>query len=63
MRKESFTLKILEEPPYDKYSKISMEAIIIVMNKLKLELHKQGYLYLREGRVKDIKTVDSKTKS
>ena len=52
MRKESFTLKILEELPYDKDSKVSMEDIIKTMNSLKIQLHKQGYLYLSGGRVK-----------
>ena len=61
MRKEAFALKILEYLPYDKNSKVSMEDVIKTMNSLKIQLNKQGYLYLSGGKTKKISY--SKTKS
>ena len=52
MRKEAFALKTLEDLPYDKDSKVSMEDIIKAMNSLKIQLYKQGYLYLSGGKTK-----------
>jgi len=52
MRKEAYSLKILEDLPYDKDSKVSMEDVIETMNTLKIQLYKQGYLYLSGGKTK-----------